>query len=97
MQPTRPQTTVPRVLARDLAAAPPGAPATLAGWIHRRRALASVTFLVLRDRTGLAQVVVKDPATIAQLDGLPEETVVEVTGVVTPNEAAPGESSSRSR
>jgi nondiscriminating aspartyl-tRNA synthetase len=90
MQPTRPQTTVPRVLARDLAAAPPGAPATLAGWIHRRRALASVTFLVLRDRTGLAQVVVKDPATIAQLDGLPEETVVEVTGVVTPNESAPG-------
>ena len=90
MQPTQPQTTVPRVLARDLAAAPPGAPATLAGWIHRRRVLASVTFLVLRDRTGLAQVVVKDPATIAQLDGLPEETVVEVTGAVTPNEAAPG-------
>ncbi len=90
MQPTRPQTPVPRVLARDLIAAPPGAPATLAGWIHRRRALASVTFLVLRDRTGLAQVVVKDPATIAQLDGLPEETVVEVTGVVTPNESAPG-------
>ncbi len=51
-------------------AAPPGEPATLAGWIHRRRVLASVTFLVLRDRTGLAQVVVKDPATIAQLDGL---------------------------
>ena len=90
MQPTQPLTTVPRVLARDLAAAPPGAPAMLAGWIHRRRVLAGVTFLVLRDRTGLAQVVVKDPATISQLDGLPEETVVEVTGVVTPNRAAPG-------
>ncbi len=89
MQPTQPMTT-PRVLARDLASAPPGERATLAGWIHRRRVLASVTFLVLRDRTGLAQVVVKDPATIAQLHGLAEETVVEVTGAVTLNEAAPG-------
>jgi nondiscriminating aspartyl-tRNA synthetase len=49
-----------------------------------------VTFLVLRDRTGLAQVVVKDPRTIEQLQGLPEETVVEVTGVVSLTEAAPG-------
>jgi nondiscriminating aspartyl-tRNA synthetase len=89
MQPTQPMTT-PRVLARDLSTVPPGERAVLAGWIHRRRVLASVTFLVLRDRTGLAQVVVKDPATIAQLHGLPEETVVEVSGAVTLNEAAPG-------
>ena len=62
MQPTQPTTLAPRVLARDLASVRPGERATLAGWIHRRRVLASVTFLVLRDRTGLAQVVVKDPA-----------------------------------
>ena len=31
----------------------------LQGWVHRRRELAAVTFLVLRDRTGLAQVVVR--------------------------------------
>ena len=68
----------------------PGERATLAGWIHRRRVLASVTFLVLRDRSGLAQVVVKDAPTIEQLQGLPEETVVEVTGVVSANESAPG-------
>ena len=30
--------------------------------MHRRRELAAVTFLVVRDRTGLAQVVVKDGA-----------------------------------
>ncbi|MEO7448317.1 MAG: aspartate--tRNA(Asn) ligase [Humibacillus sp.] len=79
-----------RVLARDLAAAAPGSRVTLAGWIHRRRGLANVTFLVLRDRSGLAQVVVKDRATVEQLAGLPEETVVEVTGLVSANEAAPG-------
>jgi nondiscriminating aspartyl-tRNA synthetase len=79
-----------RVLARDVATMAPGKTVTLAGWVHRRRGLATVTFLVLRDRSGLAQVVVKDPATIEQLSGLPEETVVEVTGVVSVNEAAPG-------
>ena len=90
MQPTQPTTLAPRVLARDLAGLPAGSSTTLAGWIHRRRVLASVTFLVLRDRTGLAQVVAKEPATIEQLQGLPEETVVEVTGTVSPNDAAPG-------
>ena len=30
---------------------------TIAGWLHRRRELKSVTFLVIRDRAGLAQVV----------------------------------------
>lgn len=79
-----------RVLARDLAQRPDGERVTLSGWVHRRRVLSSVTFLVLRDRTGLAQVVVKDPDTIAALQGLPEETVVEVTGTVSANPSAPG-------
>ncbi len=30
---------------------------TIAGWLHRRRELKSVTFLIIRDRSGLAQVV----------------------------------------
>ena len=90
MQPTPPTTLAPRVLARDLASVEPGEQATLAGWIHRRRVLASVTFLVLRDRSGLAQVVVKDRETVEQLAGLPEETVVQVTGTVSANGSAPG-------
>jgi nondiscriminating aspartyl-tRNA synthetase len=66
-----------------------GSQVTLAGWIHRRRRLASVGFLVLRDRSGLAQVVVRDPAV---LDGpaLGEETVVRVTGRAEANPQAPG-------
>lgn len=62
----------------------------LAGWVHRRRLLKSVAFLVLRDRTGLAQAVVTDPAVRAELDRLTEETVVEVVGTATGNPAAPG-------
>jgi nondiscriminating aspartyl-tRNA synthetase len=77
------------MLARDLAAAPPGSTARLQGWVHRRRQLATVTFLVLRDRTGLAQVVVRTG--VGQtLEVPPEETTVEVTGTVTANPQAPG-------
>ncbi|NUR78872.1 MAG: aspartate--tRNA(Asn) ligase, partial [Dermatophilaceae bacterium] len=78
------------MLARDLGSTASGERATLAGWVHRRRKLASVTFLVLRDRSGLAQVVVKDDETVRQLAGLPEESVVEVTGTVSANASAPG-------
>ncbi|GAA5031604.1 aspartate--tRNA(Asn) ligase [Terrabacter aeriphilus] len=90
MQPTQLTATAPRVLARDLGSVTPGERVALAGWIHRRRVLAHVTFLVLRDRSGLAQVVVKDPAVVEQLAGLPEETVVSVTGTATANASAPG-------
>jgi nondiscriminating aspartyl-tRNA synthetase len=61
----------------------------VAGWIHRRRPLKSVAFLILRDASGLAQVVVTDPGTRARLDELPEESVVEITGRVVANDAAP--------
>ena len=50
---------------RILAAALPaqvGRRVTIAGWLHRRRELKSVTFLIVRDRSGLAQVVVRSPA-----------------------------------
>ena len=90
MQPTPSTPLASRVLARDLASVPPGERVTLAGWVHRRRVLANVTFLVLRDRSGLAQVVVKERETLGQLAGLPEETVVEVTGTVSANASAPG-------
>lgn len=57
----------------------------LAGWVHRRRLLKSVEFLILRDRAGLAQVVVAP----GELDGYPEESPVRVTGLATANPAAP--------
>ena len=79
-----------RTLTAQLPATPPGDRVLVEGWVHRRRTLASVTFLVLRDRTGLAQVVVKEPGTVAQAGGLGEETVVSVEGTVVANPSAPG-------
>ncbi|MEZ5194716.1 MAG: aspartate--tRNA(Asn) ligase [Nocardioides sp.] len=78
-------TSLPRTLAAELASAPVGTTVRLQGWVHRRRELASVTFLVLRDRSGLAQVVLPAGTTTP-----PEETTVEVTGLATANQQAPG-------
>ena len=61
-----------RTLAAQLPATAPGTRVRVEGWLHRRRTLASVTFLILRDRSGLAQVVVKEPAAVAQVAGLGE-------------------------
>ncbi|WP_036968281.1 aspartate--tRNA(Asn) ligase [Promicromonospora kroppenstedtii] len=59
------------MLARDLPGVPAGSRVRLQGWVHRRRELATVTFLVLRDRTGLAQVVVRTGVGPAASDVLP--------------------------
>ncbi|MGC4837031.1 aspartate--tRNA(Asn) ligase [Micromonospora vinacea] len=66
-----------------------GTTVRIAGWVHRRRLLKSVAFLIVRDATGLAQVVVTDPAVRAELEKLTEETVVEVTATATANDTAP--------
>ena len=82
---------ISRVLAADLPAHV-GEQVRIAGWLHRRRELKSVTFLIVRDRSGLSQVVLSG---LTQREGtagrgLPEETVVEVTGTVVANDQAPG-------
>jgi nondiscriminating aspartyl-tRNA synthetase len=78
-----------RTMTAELAHATPGSTVRLQGWVHRRRELAALTFLVVRDRTGLAQVVLKPGP-----DGMPvvppEETTVEVVGTATANPQAPG-------
>ena len=54
------------------------------GWVHRRRRLGAVSFLLVRDRSGVAQVV------LTRGEVPPEETVVAVEGTVTAREQAPG-------
>ncbi|WP_265444166.1 aspartate--tRNA(Asn) ligase [Flexivirga meconopsidis] len=79
-----------RILAAELAQIPIGSEVTLAGWIHRRRQLSGVSFLVLRDRSGLAQIVAKAPHARAAIGTLGEESVVQVRGRLAANDAAPG-------
>jgi nondiscriminating aspartyl-tRNA synthetase len=72
-----------RTLTTDLSAHV-GERVLLAGWLHAKRDLANVSFVVLRDRAGLAQVVVDD-----EID-LQPETVIEVEGDVVATAQAPG-------
>ncbi|WP_457208430.1 aspartate--tRNA(Asn) ligase [Nocardioides sp. P5_C9_2] len=74
-----------RSLCTSLPTLAPGSPVTLEGWVQRRRELAKITFLVVRDRSGLAQVVLPAGSVVP-----PEETTVRVTGTATANAQAPG-------
>ena len=82
---------ISRVLAADLHWHV-GEQVRIAGWLHRRRELKSVTFLVVRDRSGLAQAVLPASADDAAepATDLPEETVIQVAGTVTASPQAPG-------
>jgi nondiscriminating aspartyl-tRNA synthetase len=74
-----------RTLTSALPETTPGEEVRLQGWVHRRRELAKVTFLVVRDRAGMAQVVLA-----AGTELPPEETPIEVVGTATANAQAPG-------
>jgi nondiscriminating aspartyl-tRNA synthetase len=81
---------ISRVLAADLPGHV-GEQVRIAGWLHRRRELKSLTFLVVRDRSGLAQAVVSAaPQAEGRTPDLPEETVIEIAGTVTASAQAPG-------
>ncbi|MBD3285538.1 aspartate--tRNA ligase [candidate division WOR-3 bacterium] len=53
----------------------------LCGWVHRLRDLGGVTFLHLRDRSGLIQVVC-DPKKVPEADEIHAEDVIEIKGKV---------------
>ncbi|HXT50609.1 MAG TPA: aspartate--tRNA ligase [Thermoanaerobaculia bacterium] len=57
----------------------------LAGWVARRRDLGGILFLDLRDRSGIAQVVVRpdeQPELVRAFEAVRQEWVVEVEGEV---------------
>ncbi len=63
-----------------------GETVTLSGWVDRYRDLGGVTFLDLRDRSGLVQIVSdpqRTPDSHEQASSLRSEYVVEITGRVT--------------
>lgn len=67
-----------------------GERATVMGWLHRQRRLSQVTFLILRDRSGLGQVVIDDAAQADEVADLVPESVLAITGDVVASAQAPG-------
>lgn len=57
------------------------------GWVHAIRKFGAVNFLILRDRSGQAQVIL-EPGQIQRLEGLQVESVVAVEGTVEEEERA---------
>jgi nondiscriminating aspartyl-tRNA synthetase len=76
-----------RVLAKDIAEAAgknPGAEIEAAGWVHRIRDMGGVNFVILRDRSGMVQLVLNEKPDLTL------ESVVKVRGIPAINEKAPG-------
>ncbi len=67
-----------------------GKKATIQGWLHKKRLLGGLTFIAVRDRSGLTQVLIEDKNEVEKLRGLQIGTVLEVSGTVLEEERAPG-------
>lgn len=72
-----------RVLAREVSAHE-GSQVEVCGWAHRIRNLGGITFVLLRDRSGMVQLVYEQEPEYGH------ETVVRARGTVAANEKAPG-------
>ena len=67
-----------------------GSQVRLAGWLLRRRQLGAISFLILRDGRGTAQVVIEDPSLIERTASLSPESVLVIDGEAVHSEQAPG-------
>lgn len=67
-----------------------GSSVEVQGWIHKKRLLGGITFINLRDRTGLIQVVVENKGEVEKLRGLQIGTVLKITGSAVEEQRAPG-------
>jgi nondiscriminating aspartyl-tRNA synthetase len=60
------------------------------GWLHKKRLLGGLTFIAVRDRDGLIQVVITDKEEVEKLRGLQIGTVLKVNGTAVTEPRAPG-------
>ncbi|MDB5185484.1 MAG: Aspartyl-tRNA synthetase [Candidatus Saccharibacteria bacterium] len=67
-----------------------GSQVTVSGWIHKKRLLGGLTFINVRDRSGLVQIVIQNKEEVEKLRGLQIGTVVNVTGTAVEEPRAPG-------
>jgi aspartyl/asparaginyl-tRNA synthetase len=78
-----------RVLNRDVAKNA-GKEVEVQGWLHKKRLLGGLNFIVLRDRSGLLQMVVDKSDEVEKLRGMQLGTILTVTGKVVKEQRAPG-------
>src|SRR5579862_4436181 len=78
-----------RVLSRDVAKNA-GKQISISGWLHKKRLLGGLNFIVVRDRSGLTQVVIDNDAEVEKLRGLQIGTVLTIMGKAVKEERAPG-------
>ncbi len=78
-----------RILSSDIATHA-GKTIHIEGWLHKKRLLGGLTFINVRDRRGLTQVVIKDKDEVEKLRGLQIGTVLAVDGTVAEEPRAPG-------
>src|SRR4029077_7178908 len=78
-----------RVISRELAQKV-GEEVTIEGWLHKKRLLGGLTFINVRDRGGLVQVLIENKDEVEKLRGLQIGTVLRVKGKVVEEPRAPG-------
>lgn len=78
-----------RILSKDLAGKI-GEQVMVQGWLHKKRLLGGLTFINLRDRGGLVQVVLKDKEEVEKLRGMQIGTILQIEATVKDESRAPG-------
>ncbi len=78
-----------RILSSDVASQV-GKTVRVEGWLHKKRMLGGLTFINIRDRRGLIQVVIEDKDEVEKLRGLQIGTVLIVVGKAVEEPRAPG-------
>jgi len=83
-----------RKYSTELTAEHDGEHVSIAGWVHEKRDLGGVFFLIVRDREGFAQVTLHkrevDRELFEQARKVPRESVVVVEGIIKGEQKAPG-------
>ncbi len=78
-----------RILSSDLKSHV-GEKVVIEGWLHKKRLLGGLTFINVRDRKGLTQIVIKDKEEVEKLRGMQIGTVLHIEGTVKDEPRAPG-------
>ena len=61
----------------------------VSGWLYKKRELGGMTFILVRDRHGLAQILIEDAEAAKKLEGLQNGTILSVEGIVVEDSRAP--------